>query len=334
MSKRAIHGHDEAAVTVLTPVYNGAAFLGECIDSVLQQSFTDFKYIIVNNRSTDKTLEVAQRYASKDNRIHVVNNDTFLSMPSNFNRAFSLVPPNAKYVKVVCADDWIMPTCIEELVRYLDEHPSVGIVGCHQQSDERVRWRDFPPEVDFLPGRQACRLALLTGLQLLGAPTSSLYRGDMIREGPFYPNENPHADTSACYEKLDHWDLGIVHRLLSVERVHDEQISTKIGDVSAGDLAQLETLFTYGPRYLEASEYAACFDEAYRAYCRGLGRGVLKFKGKKFWNYQRTELAKLGLELDYWLVLDGTLRSILANAAKPLTAGRKLTAAVSQRSGH
>ena len=331
MNNASIHRRAKAAVTVLTPVYNGAEFLAECVDSVLRQSFSDFRYIIVNNRSTDKTLEIAQRYASQDERVHVVNNDTFLSMASNFNRAFSLVPADSKYVKVVCADDWIMPTCIEELVSYLEAHPSVGIVSCYQQSGENVRWCDLPPEIDFLSGREACRLALLNGLHFFGTPTSSLYRGDMIREAPFFASESPHCDTNACYEKLGHWDFGIVQRLLSVERVHDRQITSQIAEVSAGDLAYLEMLFTYGPRYLEASEYSARFDEVYRAYCSGLGRALLNLKGKKFWDYQRRELAKLGLKLDYRLVLNGALTSIFANATKPLAAGRKLAAAVSQR---
>jgi len=316
------------AVTVLTPVHNGADYLPECIESVLGQSFTDWSYIIVDNRSTDQTLEIAHRYAEADSRIRVVTNDTFLSMPSNFNRAFSLVPIDSRYVKVVCADDWIMPSCLAELVGYADSHPSVGIVVCHQQSGERVLWRDLPPEVDFLRGEDACRLGLLEAVHILGSPTACLYRADMIREGPFFPNESPHSDTSACFEKLDRWDLGIVPKVLSVERVHARQISSKISDVAAGNVAYVEVFMQYGPRYLDESELSARFVEIYSEYCKGLGRGVLNLKGKEFWDYQRSELKKLGLEIDYGLVLRGAFASILANAAKPAAAVRKLKAAL------
>ena len=316
------------AVTVLTPVYNGADYLPECIESVLGQSFTDWSYIIVDNRSTDRTLEIARRYEQADARIRVVANDTFLSMPSNFNRAFGLVPVDSQYVKVVCADDWIMPTCLAELVRNADRHPSAGVVVCHQQSGERVLWRDLPPEVDFLRGREACRLGLLKGVHILGSPTACLYRADMIREGPFFPNESPHCDTSACYEKLDRWDLGMVNKVLSVERVHAEQISSKISDVAAGNVAYVEVFMLYGPRYLDESELSARFADVYSEYCKGLGQGVLNFKGKEFWDYQRSELEKLGLEIDYGLVARGALASILANAAKPAAAVRKLKAAL------
>jgi glycosyltransferase involved in cell wall biosynthesis len=321
------------AVTVLTPVYNGADYLPECIESVLAQSFTDWSYVIVDNKSTDRTLEIAHRYAQADERIRVVANDTFLSMPSNFNRAFGLVPVDSRYVKVVCADDWIMPTCLAELVRHADRHPSVGVVVCHQQSGERVLWRGLPPEVDFLPGREACRLGLLQGVHILGSPTASLYRADMIREGPFFPNESPHCDTSACYEKLDRWDFGFVHKVLSVERVHARQISSRLSDVAAGNVAYVEVLVLYGPRYLDEPERSARFAEVYSEYCRGLGLGVLNLKGKEFWDYQRGELEKLGLEIDYGLVLRGALASMLANAARPAAAVRKLKAALLQSFG-
>jgi glycosyltransferase involved in cell wall biosynthesis len=321
------------AVTVLTPVYNGADYLPECIESVLGQSFTDWSYIIVDNRSTDRTLEIAHRYARADGRIRVVTNDTFLSMAGNFNRAFGLVPVDSRYVKVVCADDWIMPTCLEELVRHADRHPSVGVVVCHQQSGQRVLWRDLPPEVDFLRGREAGRLGLLKGVHVLGSPTASLYRADMIREGPFFPNESAHSDTSACYEKLDHWDFGMVRKVLSVERLHARQISSKISEVAAGNVAYVEVFMLYGPRYLDESELSARFAEVYSEYCRGLGQGVLNLKGKQFWDYQRSELEKLGLTIDYGLVLRGALASLLANAAKPAVALRKLKAALLQSVG-
>ena len=53
-------------VSIVTPVYNGEAYLEECIESVLAQTYTHWEYIIVNNCSTDNTLDIARRYESKD----------------------------------------------------------------------------------------------------------------------------------------------------------------------------------------------------------------------------------------------------------------------------
>ena len=62
-------------VSVVTPVYNGATDLAQCIESVLAQTFPHWEYIIVNNHSTDGTLEIAERFARMDERIHVYSNE-------------------------------------------------------------------------------------------------------------------------------------------------------------------------------------------------------------------------------------------------------------------
>ena len=128
---------DEPLVSILTPVYNGEEFLRDCIESVLAQDYQNWEYHIVNNRSTDSTLQIAESYAAKDSRIHISTNETFLSMPENFNMAFSKVSAASRYFKVVCADDWILPQCLSKMVAFATSHPSLGILCCHQQSGSR-----------------------------------------------------------------------------------------------------------------------------------------------------------------------------------------------------
>ncbi|NIV53907.1 MAG: glycosyltransferase, partial [Gammaproteobacteria bacterium] len=67
-------GNREPFVSVVTPVYNGAKFLPECIESVLAQSYTNWEYIVVNNKSTDDTLAIAEDYARRDPRVRVHDN--------------------------------------------------------------------------------------------------------------------------------------------------------------------------------------------------------------------------------------------------------------------
>jgi glycosyltransferase involved in cell wall biosynthesis len=167
-------------VTVLTPVYNGAEFLRECIESVLAQDYQAWEYIIVNNRSTDETLSIAESYAAKDARIRVTTNTEFLSMPQNFNHAFGMVSPRSRYFKVVCADDWIDPRFLSKMVGFAEDHPSVGIVSCHQQSGCQVRWAVLPPSTNVLSGRDACRMVLLQCAAIFPAPTAALYRTSLL----------------------------------------------------------------------------------------------------------------------------------------------------------
>src|ERR1041385_635284 len=116
----------EPLVSVVTPVYNGEGYLRECIESVLAQTYTNWDYTIVNNRSTDRTLEIAQEYAARDARIRVVTNEAFVRVIANYNNAFRQISPHSKYCKVVASDDSLLPECLERMVRLAEERPTVG----------------------------------------------------------------------------------------------------------------------------------------------------------------------------------------------------------------
>jgi glycosyltransferase involved in cell wall biosynthesis len=88
---------EEPLVSVVTPVYNGEAYLAECIESVLGQTYKNFEYIIVNNCSKDRSLDIALAYAKRDSRVRVHNNEKFVGVIENHNIAFSLISPAAKY---------------------------------------------------------------------------------------------------------------------------------------------------------------------------------------------------------------------------------------------
>src|SRR5438445_8622580 len=75
-------------VSVVTPVYNGEDYLRDCIESVLAQTYTDWDYTIVNNCSTDRTLDIAREYADRDPRIRIHSNETFVRQIKNYNIAF------------------------------------------------------------------------------------------------------------------------------------------------------------------------------------------------------------------------------------------------------
>jgi glycosyltransferase involved in cell wall biosynthesis len=315
-------------VTVLTPVYNGAEFLRECIESVLAQDYQAWEYVIVNNRSTDETLAIAESYAAKDARIRVTTNTEFLSMPQNFNRAFGMVSPQSRYFKVVCADDWIDPRFLSKMVGFAEDHPSVGIVACHQQSGRQVRWAVLPPSTTVLAGRDACRMVLLQCAAIFPAPTAALYRTSLLAHGkPFFPNDQPHSDTSACYEHLHDVDFGVVHEVLAAERVHEGQITSRIADFAAGDVAYVEGVLEYGPRYLSAEEYAACRDAALSRYYLHLGRAALRLRGGRFWDFHRSRLAEHGLCLDRKRVAAAALRLIGSHVGRPAATLRKAHAA-------
>src|SRR5581483_8637146 len=150
-------------VSVVTPVYNGEAYLSECIESVLAQTYQNWDHTIVNNCSTDRSLEIALSYKEKDPRIHIYNNSEFVGMLKNHNIAIRQISPESKYCKVVFADDFLFPECLTEMVKIAEEHPSVNIVGAYGLMGTRVVWDGLPYPSTVVPGREICRDTLLGG---------------------------------------------------------------------------------------------------------------------------------------------------------------------------
>src|SRR5436190_6590278 len=103
-------------VSVVTPVYNEAEYLVECVESVLAQTYQKWEYTIVDNCSSDGSLEIARRYAAQDSRIRVFQNQHFLRAIPNHNIALRQISPASRYCKVVLGDDWIFPDCLERMV--------------------------------------------------------------------------------------------------------------------------------------------------------------------------------------------------------------------------
>ena len=282
-------------VSVVTPVYNTEKYLAECIESVLAQTYGNWEYVIVNNCSTDRSLEIAQRYAQQDARIRIHNNDEFLNQFQNWNHALRQISPESKYCKVVHADDWLFPECLARMVEVAEANPSVGIVGAYRLDEDRVNLDGLPYPSTVIPGREICRLSLLGGLSVFGSPSSLLIRSDIIRSREtFYKESVIHADTEVCFDILQDHDFGFVHQVLTFTRRHNESLTSIMHRFNTRRLSNFIFLLRYGPVYLGEEEYEKRLKQVTENYHRFLARSVFELKGKEFWNYHRNELARLG----------------------------------------
>lgn len=108
-------------VSIALPVFNGAGSVGKTIQTILDQTFTDFELIICDNASTDDTAEICKSFAEKDSRIRYVRNETNIGAIPNFNKAFGLA--TGEYFKWVGHDDWYDPDTMKECVEALDSNP-------------------------------------------------------------------------------------------------------------------------------------------------------------------------------------------------------------------
>lgn len=282
---------------MVTPVYNGEKYLAECIESVLAQTYQNWEYIIVNNRSTDRSEEIARHYAGQDSRIHVQTNEQFLALMPNWNHALRQIPPESKYCKVVHADDWLFPECLARMVEVAEAHPSVGIVSAYRLNENWVDLDGLPYPSTFMPGREICRMSLLKHhLHVFGSPTSLLLRADLIRSRPtFYNESNFHADTEACYDLCQQADFGFVHQVLTYTRRHNESMTSLTNRFNTRLANWLLVMKKYGPVYLSQEEYRQRLEEKIQAYHEFLARSIFELREKEFWDYHKKALQELGV---------------------------------------
>ncbi|MBN2570453.1 MAG: glycosyltransferase family 2 protein [Deltaproteobacteria bacterium] len=111
-------------VSIIMCIYNGGKYVREAVDSILNQTFTDFEFIIINDGSKDKTKEILESYADARIKIHHQEN---IGLTKSLNRALSFT--RGKYIARQDADDVSMPLRIEEQVKCLDSNRDVVLVG-------------------------------------------------------------------------------------------------------------------------------------------------------------------------------------------------------------
>jgi len=139
--KRANSYTKNPLVSVVLPVYNGAGTIRRAIDSILGQSFTDFRCIIINDGSTDNTLEILASY--DDERINILNQEN-KGLVASLNRG--ILASRGKYIARMDADDIALSSRLERQVEFMERNPSVGVVGSlakliYSDGKERIRYR-------------------------------------------------------------------------------------------------------------------------------------------------------------------------------------------------
>lgn len=207
-------------VSVLMPVYNGAAYLKETIDSILNQTFTDFEFIIVDDCSTDNSVDIIKSY--KDDRIVFVQNKCNIGISATRNYLMDLAV--GEYYALTDNDDISLPTRFEKQVKYLDEHPSVGAVSC---------WQEYFPEYKLTnPKENYGFLDLLKWHPHIPHPCCML-RGDVFREHKIQYDDSFRfaEDYDLWFKLIRHSDIAIIQEVLFKYRWHGDNASIKFTDL-------------------------------------------------------------------------------------------------------
>ena len=116
-------------VSVLVAVYNSAPYIAETIKSVLNQTYTDFELVLLNDASTDESEKIIAEF--KDPRIRYYKNESNLGISATRNKLMDLADKNTQYYAVLDNDDLCAPTRLAKQVEFMDKNPDVSIAGSY-----------------------------------------------------------------------------------------------------------------------------------------------------------------------------------------------------------
>jgi glycosyltransferase involved in cell wall biosynthesis len=309
-------------ISVVTPVYNTGAYLAEAVRSVLAQTRADFELIIIDNHSTDDSPAIAARFAEEDARVRVVKPPRFLKQDENYNFAVEQISHNSEFCKVVQADDWLFPRCLEEQVDVALRDPQIAIVGSYRLVGNQPDGFGLSTERSVFTGREACRAHLLDAVYPFGSPTTVMFRSELVRaRRPFFPLGVLHFDTELVFELLREKMFGFAHQILSYSRRQPESISGSTESFNPHVLDHIIIIEKFGEHYLTPGEYSELLGRELQEFYRGLARQWLKervgARSDAFWQYQERGLAMIGERIDASLLA----RSVAALVAEKVLPG-------------
>src|SRR6218665_1393601 len=216
-------------VAVVTPTLNGAKYLAEAMASVQSQTWPNVVHVILDNNSTDDTPKIVDSFRGGPVPILYFRNDETLPQRPNWNKAFSLVPEDAVYVRLLCDDDAIMPESLTRMIELAETDPDIGVAGSLHICNDKTADFYWPADRQVFDGREAARNSLLG--QGVIMPIHMVWRktiadrvnplfGDYIVGGSF--------DMDTVMEMLRMSKFGFVHEVLGFTRDHPGSITRSV----------------------------------------------------------------------------------------------------------
>lgn len=229
------------ALSVCIPVYNCRDHIGAAVDSVLQQTVSDFELIIIDNCSDDGTYEILQQY--RDPRIRLLRNETNIGARGNWNRV--LREFSGSYLKILCADDLIYPQCLERQLAVLRAADAgVAMVSCGRDiiddAGQKKLRRQFPGPGGRKAGQEVIRKVVRRGTNIIGEVSAVIIRREAVLAAGEFDGSLPYViDLDYWIRVLRQGDLIVMDEILCAYRVSGASWSVAIADSQTADFRAL-----------------------------------------------------------------------------------------------
>ena len=226
-------------VSVCIPTYCGAAHLGATIESVLNQDFTDFELVVIDDNSPDNTYSIIASF--QDNRIRYIKNFVNLGPEGNWNRC--LEEARGKYFKLLPQDDVLAPSCLREQIEVLDNdnNNTIAFVFCSRNiinnNGRIIMKRGYSGDVKgSISKNQAITKCIRRGTNLIGEPGAVMFRKSLADKiGKFDGSISYIIDLDYWFRLLLHGDAYYIDAPLASFRVSSGSWSVAIGNKQSVD---------------------------------------------------------------------------------------------------
>jgi glycosyltransferase involved in cell wall biosynthesis len=216
-------------VSICLPVYNGAKYLAESLESVLSQTYPDFELLIGNDCSKDESQNIIESYGKRDKRIKAWTNATNLGHYPNYNSC--LEKASGQLIKLFAQDDILRPGMLGRMVQAFNDNPKISLAATARTwIDGQGHTIPVESQIDIkltkpfnrdttIPGKEALVLTLMECTNWIGEPSNQMFRAEFL-DGGFDTSFNQIGDLEYNYRLLERGDYYFIADELCLFRKH------------------------------------------------------------------------------------------------------------------
>jgi glycosyltransferase involved in cell wall biosynthesis len=244
-------------ISICIPTYNGEKFLRECLDSCITQNFEDFEIVVVDDGSTDKTVEICKGYQAKDSRIHLHFNQKNLGLVGNWNKCIELA--KGEWIKFIFQDDYLHKDCLEKFWKsiqpedrlivskrnfILPDNASQELKNYYAHEVRTFDNMNYKQIDGYIAAPEISKLAVENiCLNFIAEPSLVMFKKDTCKEiGTFDANFAQICDLEFLQRLASHFGLRYLPEKLCYFRIHDSSTTSNNLGAKGYILSNLEPI--------------------------------------------------------------------------------------------
>ncbi|CDG15852.1 glycosyltransferase family 2 protein [Xenorhabdus doucetiae] len=237
---------EQPEISVVMSVFNGEEFLSEAINSILEQSFNNYEFIIIDDASTDKTANILLEFQNKDKRIKIINNTNNMGLAKSLNIAISLA--KGKFIARMDADDFSFPDRLKIQYQHMMNYPDTIVCGTAMSIYEEPNNNKTPPL-----SHDKIISSIIFDCPFYH-PTVMMRKDILLKLDPIYPEDYKKAQDYGLWAKLFFMAIDNNHKFINLSdvllkyRIHPDKNRTHYYSEQRfyAALSQLKIMSTLG----------------------------------------------------------------------------------------